>query len=84
MTAADFGDKFLLHLGKASINHQAKRIALARLANGDVDVQQKMFSQLASYFTRCKDDTTTVGGSDWNALSFDDFFKGTMMKAFKL
>ena len=40
-------------------------------------------SQLASYFTRCKDDTTTVGGSDWNALSFDDF-KGTMMKAFKL
>ncbi len=47
MTAADFGDKFLLHLGKASINHQAKRIALARLANGNVDVQQKMFSQSA-------------------------------------
>jgi hypothetical protein len=47
VTAADFGDKFLLHLGKASINHQAKRIALARLANGNVDVQQKMFSQSA-------------------------------------
>jgi hypothetical protein len=76
--AAEFGDR-LLPLGKTSINHQAMRTALARLANGNVDVQQKLFSQIATYSTRCKDDTTTASGNDKNAMSFDDF-KDTMMK----
>ena len=80
--AAEFGDEFL-QLGKASINHQAKT-ALARLANGNDDLRRKMFSQFATYITRCKDDTTTAAGNDRNVSSSFDDFEDTMMKPSEL
>jgi len=73
---AEFGEVFL-QLGKTSINHQAK-IALARLASGNDDLRRKMFSEFATYITRCNDDTTA------NDKSLFDDFEDTMMKPSEL
>ena len=51
--AAEFGEEFL-QLGKRSLYQQSK-VALARLAIGNEDLRQRMFSEFATFIMRCKD-----------------------------